>query len=70
MRVLITGAGGMIGRKVAERLLRDGHLGGRGLELHPEQAGDPHAAQARFEPAQGAFLAPPRSAVVFVEPRR
>lgn len=31
MRVLITGAAGMIGRKVAERLVRDGHLGGRPL---------------------------------------
>jgi nucleoside-diphosphate-sugar epimerase len=37
MRVLITGAGGMIGRKLAARLLADGHLGGRrieGLWLH------------------------------------
>jgi D-erythronate 2-dehydrogenase len=32
MRVLMTGAAGMIGRKVAERLVRDGHLGGRPLE--------------------------------------
>lgn len=32
MRVLVTGAAGMIGRKLAERLLRDGHLGGRPLE--------------------------------------
>ncbi len=32
MRVLITGAAGMIGRKVAERLVRDGALGGRPLE--------------------------------------
>jgi nucleoside-diphosphate-sugar epimerase len=29
MRLLITGAAGMIGRKLAERLGRDGHLGGR-----------------------------------------
>jgi nucleoside-diphosphate-sugar epimerase len=28
MRILITGAAGMIGRKLAERLARDGHLGG------------------------------------------
>ena len=32
MRVLVTGAAGMIGRKVAERLLKDGHLGGKPLE--------------------------------------
>ena len=32
MRVLITGAAGMIGRKVAERLVRDGSLGGKPLE--------------------------------------
>jgi nucleoside-diphosphate-sugar epimerase len=29
MRILITGAAGMIGRKLSERLARDGHLGGR-----------------------------------------
>jgi nucleoside-diphosphate-sugar epimerase len=31
MRILITGAAGMIGRKLAERLARDGHLGGKGI---------------------------------------
>lgn len=37
MRVLITGAAGMIGRKLTERIVRDGGLGGRpiaGLHLH------------------------------------
>ncbi|HEX4504080.1 MAG TPA: NAD-dependent epimerase/dehydratase family protein, partial [Alphaproteobacteria bacterium] len=29
MRILITGAAGMIGRKLAERLSKDGHLGGQ-----------------------------------------
>src|SRR6201996_271761 len=29
MRILITGAAGMIGRKLAERLAKDGHLGGK-----------------------------------------
>jgi nucleoside-diphosphate-sugar epimerase len=29
MRILITGGAGMIGRKLAERLARDGHLGGK-----------------------------------------
>src|SRR5271156_5415369 len=29
MRILITGAAGMIGRKLAERLGKDGHLGGK-----------------------------------------
>lgn len=32
MRVLVTGAGGMIGRKLTARLLRDGRLGGREIE--------------------------------------
>jgi D-erythronate 2-dehydrogenase len=31
MRILITGAAGMIGRKLAERLARDGHLGGKDI---------------------------------------
>ena len=31
MRILITGAAGMIGRKLAQRLGKDGHLGGRGI---------------------------------------
>ena len=31
MRILITGAAGMIGRKLAERLARDGHLGGQDI---------------------------------------
>lgn len=32
MRVLVTGAAGMIGRKFTERVLRDGAIGGRALE--------------------------------------
>jgi D-erythronate 2-dehydrogenase len=28
MRILVIGAGGMIGRKLAERLAREGRLGG------------------------------------------
>ena len=31
MRILITGAAGMIGRKLAERLARDGHMGGKDI---------------------------------------
>ena len=31
MHILVTGAAGMIGRKLAERLARDGHLGGRDI---------------------------------------
>src|SRR5690606_32567465 len=33
MHVLITGAGGMIGRKLAQRIVRDGHIGGRAISL-------------------------------------
>jgi nucleoside-diphosphate-sugar epimerase len=29
MHILIIGAAGMVGRKLAERLAKDGHLGGR-----------------------------------------
>ena len=32
MHVLVTGAAGMIGRKLVDRLLADGHLGGAGLD--------------------------------------
>jgi len=31
MRILITGAAGMIGRKLAERLAKDGHVGGKDI---------------------------------------
>lgn len=37
MRVLVTGAAGMIGRKLVDRLIRDGVLSGRritALDLH------------------------------------
>ena len=43
MHILITGAAGMIGRKITERLLRDGQLGGREvtkLTLHDVVAPD------------------------------
>jgi len=43
MHVLITGAAGMIGRKIAERLLKDGHIGRREitkLTLHDVVAPD------------------------------
>ena len=32
MRILIIGAAGMLGRKLSERLLRDGSLGGETIE--------------------------------------
>ena len=32
MRILILGGGGMVGRKLADRLARDGHLGGRAID--------------------------------------
>ncbi|MFN3547702.1 MAG: D-erythronate dehydrogenase [Mesorhizobium sp.] len=44
MRVLITGAAGMIGRKLTERIVRDGGLGGRPIaELHLHDIVPPHA---------------------------
>ena len=44
MRVLVTGAAGMIGRKLVERLVRDGGLGGRPIaELHLHDIVPPHA---------------------------
>jgi nucleoside-diphosphate-sugar epimerase len=44
MRVLITGAAGMIGRKLVERIVRDGGLGGRPIaELHLHDIVPPHA---------------------------
>ena len=35
MKVLIIGGAGMIGRKLAERLARDGELGGRSIQNLP-----------------------------------
>ncbi len=44
MRILITGAAGMIGRKLVERLVRDGGLNGRPIsELHLHDIVPPHA---------------------------
>jgi nucleoside-diphosphate-sugar epimerase len=44
MRVLITGAAGMIGRKLTERIVRDGGLSGRPVaELHLHDIVPPHA---------------------------
>lgn len=59
MRVLVTGAAGMIGRKLTERLLRDGHLGGRPLEalvLHDVAA--PEAASPLVTALAGDLSAP------------
>ncbi|RST83108.1 SDR family oxidoreductase [Aquibium carbonis] len=44
MRILITGAAGMVGRKLTERIVRDGGLGGRPIaELHLHDIVPPHA---------------------------
>ncbi len=59
MRVLVTGAGGMIGRKLTDRLLADGHLGGRALEalvLHDVAA--PLAASPLVKALGGDLAAP------------
>ena len=51
MRVLVTGAAGMIGRKLTERLLADGHVGGRPLgALHLHDVVAPDAASPLVTP--------------------
>ena len=40
MKILVTGAGGMIGRKLVERLAKDKTLGGKTIELAPALKGN------------------------------
>lgn len=77
MRILVTGAAGMIGRKLVARLVRDGALGGRtitALDLHDvvpmEQLSDPGIHVAIHvgdlaEPGQAAALMRDRPDIVF-----
>ena len=49
MRVLVTGAAGMLGRKLVDRLVRDGALGGAALSaLSLADVVEPHAPKAPF----------------------
>ncbi|WP_426190074.1 alpha-1,6-glucosidase domain-containing protein [Massilia sp. DWR3-1-1] len=52
--------------KVAHSVRAEGEQGRR-YRLHPAQKADARVRQARFDPATGRFLIPPRTAVVFVE---
>lgn len=73
MRILITGAAGMIGRKLAVRLLLDGHLGGRAIaqlilhDLIAPSASAPHLSYAGdlSDPGQAATLIAHRPDVIF-----
>ena len=61
MRILVTGAAGMIGRKLVERLLADGHLGGRALthlRLHDIVAPLVPATRVPVTPVTGDLAAP------------
>jgi nucleoside-diphosphate-sugar epimerase len=49
MRILILGAAGMVGRKLTERLIRDGHLGGQAVShLMLHDVVEPHYPEAPF----------------------
>src|SRR5947209_14531599 len=55
LKILVTGAAGMIGRKLCERLAREGKLGGKPItSLHMVDVVEPKAPQARFAMKTGA----------------
>lgn len=77
MRILVTGAAGMVGRKLTARLVKDGAVGGRrieALDLHdivPPEAPDAPGIAVRAltgdlaDPAAGAALVAERPDLVF-----
>lgn len=77
MRILIIGGAGMVGRKLAERLAKDGHLGGKTISavtLHDVVAGQVPAGAAfpvaiktgdLSEPGEAAKLVAERPDVIF-----
>jgi nucleoside-diphosphate-sugar epimerase len=68
MRILVLGAAGMIGRKLAERLARGGHLGGRAIEevTLADAVGGPGIAVADLaEPGTAESLVADRPDVIF-----
>jgi len=55
LKILVTGAAGMIGRKLCERLAREGKLGGKSIAaLHMVDVVEPKAPQASFAIKTGA----------------
>lgn len=59
MRVLVTGAAGMIGRKLIERLLRDGAVGGQPIErIVAQDVVAPSFASPLVEAVTGDLSAP------------
>ena len=61
MHILITGAAGMIGRKLTERLLGDGRIGKREitkLTLHDIVAPDAQAERPHLHPADRRATSP------------
>ena len=61
MRLLVTGAGGMIGRKLVERLVRDGAIGGRPIQhltLADLVVPSPPVSTIKIEPLASDIAAP------------
>jgi nucleoside-diphosphate-sugar epimerase len=55
LKILVTGAAGMIGRKLCERLAREGRLGGKAIAaLHMVDVVEPKPPHASFQIKTGA----------------
>lgn len=70
MRILVTGAAGMIGRKLAARLIRDGQLGGwpiTGLVLHDVVPPAPPASSVPLTVLSGDLAAPDAAAMLVAD---
>jgi nucleoside-diphosphate-sugar epimerase len=68
MHILITGAGGMIGRKLVERLVRDGKIGGKAisrLTLHDIAAPEKPVVSCPVAARGGDISAPAEAAALF-----
>lgn len=70
MRILVTGAAGMIGRKLTERLIRDGQLGGwpiAGLVLHDVVPPAPPPSSVPLTVLSGDLAAPDAAAMLVAD---